>query len=185
MDASDQSPHAVTDAVDTTDNESSPKKEAAKNNNSKTVSPSDEGTPTDKTKTKKKSSSSSKKKKPPASGTASAMNKTYIQLVMEAINSLKDYRTGSSLAAIKKYILTHYPDLDGPHFASRVNQALKGGLKSNKLTKIRASYKIHAEFKKKKKNAARKQAAQKPQPTTKLPAAFEKSIADKPEAEHD
>jgi hypothetical protein len=57
-------------------------------------------------------------------GTASAMNKTYIQLVQEAIVAMKD-RTGSSLAAIKKYILEHYPDLGGPHFASRVNTALK------------------------------------------------------------
>lgn len=186
MNTSDQSPDAVTDAMDTTNNESSPKKETANNNNkTTTVSPSNEGTPTGTSdKTKKKPTSSSKKKKPPASGTASAMNKTYIQLVMEAINALKDYRTGSSLAAIKKHILTHYPDLDGPHFASRVNQALKGGLKSNKLTKIRASYKIHAEFKKKKKAASKKATASKPQPTSqKLPPAFEKSIAGKPQAE--
>jgi hypothetical protein len=73
---------------------------------------------------KHNSSSPQKKKRVNGIGTASAMNKTYIQLVQEAIVAMKD-RTGSSLAAIKKYILQQYPDLGGPHFASRVNTALK------------------------------------------------------------
>lgn len=74
------------------------------------------------------------------------MNKTYIQLCQEAIVALKD-RTGSSLAAIKKWILAHYPDLGGPHFNMRVNQALKNGLNKKIFEKVKSSFKISSSFK--------------------------------------
>jgi linker histone H1 and H5 family/Williams-Beuren syndrome DDT (WSD), D-TOX E motif len=102
---------------------------------------------------------SAKKRK--SVGTAGALNKTYIQLVQESIVGMND-RTGSSLAAIKKYILTQHPELGGPHFASRVNLALKNGLTSKppKFAKVRASFKIAKEFREAERNKKRRAAAQ-------------------------
>lgn len=60
---------------------------------------------------------------------------------------MKD-RTGSSLPALKQWILAHYPDIGGPRFNSNLNKALRGGLASKppKLIKVRASYKVSPEF---------------------------------------
>eukprot|EP00977_Amphora_coffeiformis_P022361 scaffold10856_cov229-Amphora_coffeaeformis.AAC.12 len=55
-------------------------------------------------------------------------------MIHEAIVAIKD-RTGSSIPALKKYILTEYPQLDGPHFKNRFNNGLKSGLKTERFDK--------------------------------------------------
>jgi linker histone H1 and H5 family len=93
-------------------------------------------------------------------GTAGALNKTYIQFVQEAILDLKEYRTGSSLASIKKWIVTNYPELDcdSPHFNARINVALKNGVNTKKFVKVRCSYKLAPEFRNQMRNQKRKSA---------------------------
>ena len=60
-----------------------------------------------------------------STGTAPAINKTYVQLVQEAIVDMKD-RTGSSLPAIKGWLGNHYSDLAAhPQFARNINKAIK------------------------------------------------------------
>jgi linker histone H1 and H5 family/PWWP domain/Williams-Beuren syndrome DDT (WSD), D-TOX E motif len=102
-------------------------------------------------------------------GTAGALNKTYIQFVQEAIVDLKEYRTGSSLASIKKWIVTNYPELDcdSPHFNARINVALKNGLNAKKFVKVRCSYKLAPEFRNQMRNQKRKKGP------TKKPASTE------------
>lgn len=72
-------------------------------------------------------------------------NKTYVELTQEAIITLKD-RTGSSLPAIKKWILTQNPDLSGPQFNIRVNQALKKGVTQKRFEKVKGSFKLSSSF---------------------------------------
>lgn len=110
---------------------------------------------------KKKSASKSANgsaKKRRGVGTASSINKTYVQLVIEAIVDLKD-RTGSSLPAIKGWLGTHYTDLAAhPQFNKNVNKALKNGLDSKppKFEKVRQSYKISKEFREAERNRKRR-----------------------------
>ncbi|GAX12095.1 hypothetical protein FisN_15Lh213 [Fistulifera solaris] len=106
----------------------------------------------------------SAKKRKPAPGTASSLNRSYGQLIQEAIVALKD-RTGSSQPAISKWILSNYPDLqDGAHFRRNLNGALKLGVKKEHFTKVKCSYKISSAYKaiesaKKKRLAAAKKKA--------------------------
>jgi histone H1/5 len=79
--------------------------------------------------------------KPPAILTATTLGKTYLEIVQEGIADMKD-RTGSSLAMIKKWIAANYGSLmESPHFISRLNKAIRSGVTSKKLIKVRASYK--------------------------------------------
>ena len=98
--------------------------------------------------------------KTPSSTSRKRSSKTYFQYIHEAIVALKD-RTGSSIPAIKKWLLAKYPELDGPQFKHRINQAVKTGMAKKQLEKIRSSYKISAEWKaaekKKNKSAQAKQ----------------------------
>ena len=109
-------------------------------------------------KKKAKSDGGGSAKKRRSVGTASALNKSYIQIVMEAIVEMKD-RTGSSLAALKKWIATKYPELAAhSQFNNNINKALRNGLNSKppKLTKHRASYKISQEHKEVERNKKRR-----------------------------
>ena len=81
-------------------------------------------------------------------------------MAKEAISALKD-RTGSSLAAIKSYIATKYPEHTlQPHF---LRAALKKGVADGTFVMVKASYKLSAAAKKpapkKKATAAAKPAA--------------------------
>ena len=101
-------------------------------------------------------SSKSTSKKTPSSSKSDATDgspskkrsKTYTDMIHEAIVALKE-RGGSSIPAIKKYLLQEHPDLDGPHFKNRFNTGLKSGIKSERFEKIRQSYKISAKYKEK------------------------------------
>lgn len=120
------------EATKTTPAASTPSKEGEENNNNGTVS---------------------------ASATKRVRaSKTYTDMIHEAIVALKD-RTGSSIPAIKKYMLTENPSLEGPHFKNRFNTGLKSGLKTERFEKVRQSYKISAKFKEKER-AKRKRAAE-------------------------
>lgn len=92
--------------------------------------------------------------------------RTMLEMIMEAIRTLKD-RTGSSQIAIQKFILGNWQNIqDNNTFRSRLLKALKQGVKAGQLQKIKASYKISAEFTKKEKarkarDSAKKQAERK------------------------
>eukprot|EP00980_Cylindrotheca_fusiformis_P010674 scaffold2381_cov128-Cylindrotheca_fusiformis.AAC.15 len=76
---------------------------------------------------------------------------TYVQMVTDAIVSLRD-RTGSSQVAIKKYLLANNPGVTPEKLKQNLNKALKTGIKSNRFVKVKASFKIHPEFRKKMKS---------------------------------
>ena len=64
---------------------------------------------------------------------------TYIEMATAAIKALKD-RTGSSSAAIKKYIVANYPTVTFAQHSLR--QALKKGVADGLLTTVKSSYKL-------------------------------------------
>ncbi|KAL7566249.1 hypothetical protein ACA910_011311 [Epithemia clementina (nom. ined.)] len=87
---------------------------------------------------------------------SSTSNKTYAQLIQEAIEALKD-RTGSSIPAIKKWLLQEYSHLeDTKHFRQRINQGIKTGLSQGRFEKVRSSYKMSASWKAEERNKMRK-----------------------------
>jgi len=91
-------------------------------------------------------------------------SKTYLELVHEAIVSLKD-RYGSSIPAILKFLVSKYPNLeqkDNPanRFKKNVMTALKSGIKAGRFEKLKCSYKVKAEFKKKQAAAAKRKKQQ-------------------------
>jgi len=113
-----------------------------------------------------KSPKSASKKSP---STASSVRKksgkpTYLEMVHDAIVSMKD-RTGSSVPAISKWILANNEHVKSAHpntFKNRVTTSIKQGVKDGRFTKVKNSYKINAEFIKKQKAVTRaKEAAQK------------------------
>ena len=78
--------------------------------------------------------------------------KSYIQLATEAIKSIAD-RTGSSAQAIKGYITTNYPAVKfAPHL---LRAALKRGVESGKLVKVKSSFKLSSAAPKAKKPSAK------------------------------
>ena len=71
---------------------------------------------------------------------------TYFELVKQAILALGE-RSGSSIPAMKKYITTTHKDLDfKPHL---LRMALKTGVEKGALIKVKASYKLSPDAKKK------------------------------------
>ena len=112
-------------------------------------------------------SKASSKASAPKSGPKSA---TYYDMIKSAISDLAD-RTGSLLQAISKYIASSKPDFN----AAALNRALKSGVKSGKLTQVKASFKLSASEKKLKstkkktitKTATAKKTTTKKKPTTK------------------
>lgn len=90
---------------------------------------------------------------------------SYVDMIHEAIVTIKD-RTGSSVVAISKWILAnhaHAAAINQNMFKSRLNMALKQGVKEERFMKVKASYKINPEWTKKQraKEAAKKKAEQK------------------------
>ncbi|KAI7992069.1 hypothetical protein LOK49_LG12G01019 [Camellia lanceoleosa] len=67
----------------------------------------------------------------------------YLQMISEAISSLKD-RTGSSQPAIAKFMEEKYSSLLPPNFKKMLSIQLKKFVKSEKLVKIKNSYKVSA-----------------------------------------
>merc|ERR1712001_405833 len=102
--------------------------------------------------TPKKAPAAKKPKAKPTHPPTSAM-------IAAAIKALKE-RNGSSLAAIKKYIAANYK-VDVVKLAPFIRKALKKGVESKKLIKVKASYKLSKEEKKPKK-VVKKKAAKKP-----------------------
>merc|ERR1711936_1562180 len=126
---------------------------------------------------------------PPQKRRAKPAHPKSSEMVVAAIKALKE-RTGSSLAAIKKYIAANYK-VDIVKLAPFIRKALKKGVESKQLVMVKASYKLSKEAKvekkpkkkvvKKKKPAAKKPAAKKPA-AKKSPkkAAAKKPAAKKP-----
>lgn len=75
---------------------------------------------------------------------------TYLEMVHEAIVTMKD-RTGSSGPAISKWIASNHEftkstlETNPNMFTSRMNQAIKLGIKDGRFMKIKGSYKISPE----------------------------------------
>ncbi|XP_077998673.1 sperm-specific protein PHI-2B/PHI-3-like [Glandiceps talaboti] len=57
-----------------------------------------------------------------------------LDMVVEAIKALKD-KKGSSVQAIKGYILSHYPTVSPSHLTSSLRRAIKAGTESGKLVR--------------------------------------------------
>merc|ERR1712038_92994 len=114
-----------------------------------------------------------KKAKAPAKPRAKPAHPKTSEMVVAAIKALKE-RTGSSLAAIKKYIAANYK-VDIVKLAPFIRKALKKGVESKQLVMVKASYKLSkeakAEKKPKKKVVKKKPAAKKPKTPKKKPAA--------------
>merc|ERR1712045_657608 len=130
-----------------------------------------------------------KKAKAPAKPRAKPAHPKTSEMVVAAIKALKE-RTGSSLAAIKKYIAANYK-VDIVKLAPFIRKALKKGVESKQLVMVKASYKLSKEAKvekkpKKKVVKKKKPAAKKPKTPKKKPAAKKaktpKKAAKKPAA---
>merc|ERR1711994_924255 len=129
------------------------------------------------------------KAKAPAKPRAKPTHPKTSEMVVAAIKALKE-RTGSSLAAIKKYIAANYK-VDIVKLAPFIRKALKKGVESKQLVMVKASYKLSKEAKvekkpKKKVVKKKKPAAKKPKTPKKKPAAKKaktpKKAAKKPAA---
>lgn len=106
----------------------------------------------------KKSPKSASKSTTPTSARKSKSGKpTYLEMVHDAIVSLKD-RSGSSSIAISKWILAnneHCKSVTPNMYKSRLNMAIKQGVKEGRFIKVKSSYKVSSEWKKKQKAAVR------------------------------
>jgi len=83
----------------------------------------------------------------------------YTEVVTNAIMALKD-RTGSSQAAIQKWIANNQPNVDPSKFKKKMSFTLKNGVKSLRFIKIKASYKINPAWLKAQKRKKASSAAQ-------------------------
>ena len=107
----------------------------------------------------------------------------YEDMVKAAVLALKD-RNGSSVPAIAKYLAANYKLPD--NFKKILSTQLKNLVKSGKLLKVKASYKLGEALKKApkkpKKKAApkKKKAAKKPKKAAKKPKKAAKKPAKKP-----
>jgi histone H1/5 len=119
--------------------------------------PSNSSTEAKPNQTPKSSTTKAKASQTPSSSGKSS--KTYTDMIHEAIVALQD-RTGSSVPAIKKYMLAEFPTVDGPHFKNRFATGLKSGIKTERFVKLKCSYKISAAFRNKLKAKRKKVAAQ-------------------------
>ena len=112
-----------------------------------------------------------------------AAHPKYEDMVKAAILALKD-RNGSSVPAIAKYLAANYKLPD--NFKKILSTQLKNLVKSGKLLKVKASYKLGEALKKvpkkPKKKAApkKKKAAKKPKKAAKKPKKAAKKAAKKP-----
>jgi linker histone H1 and H5 family/Williams-Beuren syndrome DDT (WSD), D-TOX E motif len=103
------------------------------------------------------SSTPKKKRARPSNGTTGSSGRlTYGDYIQQALEGLKDYRTGSSLPAIMKWISSHHAELlvdvngqPNAHFKPRLMLALKAGVKQERFAKVKASYKLNKEWKEK------------------------------------
>jgi len=78
---------------------------------------------------------------------------TYKEGIINAIEVLKD-RTGSSMVAIKKYMQANFPT-DKKWLNTLFLQTLKSGVASGDFVQNKGSYKLSAEFKKKRADASK------------------------------
>ncbi|XP_068660977.1 histone H1-II-like [Aristolochia californica] len=86
----------------------------------------------------------------------SALHPPYLQMIKEAISALKE-RTGSSQPAIAKYIEEKYNANLPPSFKKILSVQLKKFAKSEKLVKVKNSFKIGASEKTKKVTSDKKE----------------------------
>lgn len=77
---------------------------------------------------------------------STAAKKSYFELAKEAIAALKE-RTGSSAQAIKAHIVANHPSIKFAQHLLRA--ALNKGSETGKFVKIKASFKLAADEKKK------------------------------------
>jgi len=95
-----------------------------------------------------------------AKSPGSAKKPTYIVMIHEAIKTLGD-RSGSSVPAIQKWILHHYPPANVINvramtsFKHSFSMGLKTGIKAGRFTKIKNSYKLNVDWVKKEKAQVR------------------------------
>ncbi|XVE73383.1 hypothetical protein DITRI_Ditri11bG0113600 [Diplodiscus trichospermus] len=88
-----------------------------------------------------KATVTSAKKETKTSNSSPALHPPYLEMICEAISTLKD-RTGSSQPAIAKFIEDKYNKMLPPNFKKLLSVQLKKFVKSEKLMKLKNSYKI-------------------------------------------
>merc|ERR1719491_1623637 len=98
---------------------------------------------------------------PPAKKTTKTEGPKYSELIKAALLGLKE-RNGSSLAAIKKYMATNFPAAKND---LALKNALKFGVSKGMFIKVKASFKLSPEAKKK--SPVKKTIAKKPKVATK------------------
>lgn len=132
----------------------SSKKTPVKASDSKSpASDSKEAASGSKTPGKKTPKKTPKKSTPSTSARKKSGKLTYVEMVQEAIVSLKD-RTGSSVPAICKWVLANVKQVKNvsPNtFKNRIGASIKQGAKEGRFTKVKNSYKINTEFMRKEK----------------------------------
>ncbi|KAL8527280.1 hypothetical protein ACS0TY_005233 [Phlomoides rotata] len=77
------------------------------------------------------------------SSSISSLHPPYLQMIREAITTMKD-RTGSSQPAIAKFMEENYTNQLPPNFKKNLSIQLKRLVKSEKVIKVKNSYKISA-----------------------------------------
>jgi len=86
--------------------------------------------------------------KKPTPKSPSSPKISYMALVQQAIETMKD-RTGSSQIAIQKYIVTNHPEIPADKLKQRLLHTLKTGCANKRFIKVKASFKIHPDVIKK------------------------------------
>ncbi|KAG7367132.1 linker histone H1 and H5 family protein [Nitzschia inconspicua] len=157
-------------AVETNDDDDEEEDEDEPNQDEQTEDDDDDDSE-EAAETPAKSPSSAQKKAPSKNPSSAASTKSsskspssssipFTQLVQDAIINMKD-RTGSSQIAIQKWILGNHPEIDPQKLKQRLLVTLKNGLKTKRLIKVKASYKINPGFQKKKTEKTKKKKAAK------------------------
>merc|ERR1711935_825613 len=108
---------------------------------------------------------------PPAKKTTKTEGPKYSELIKAALLGLKE-RNGSSLAAIKKYMASNFPAAKND---LALKNALKFGVSKGMFIKVKASFKLSPEAKKK--SPVKKTIAKKPKAATKKKTAAKKTSA--------
>ncbi|XP_022759681.1 histone H1-like [Durio zibethinus] len=84
---------------------------------------------------------SAKRETKTSNSSTSSLHPPYLEMICEAISTLKD-RTGSSQPAIAKFIEDKYNKMLPPNFKKLLSVQLKKFVNSEKLVKVKNSYKI-------------------------------------------
>ncbi|KAF3436505.1 hypothetical protein FNV43_RR23597 [Rhamnella rubrinervis] len=116
------------------------------------------------------------KKEAKSSDAPSTLHPPYFEMISESLSALKD-RTGSSQQAIAKFIEAKYKDALPPNFQKILSVQLKKFVKSERLVKVKNSFKISST--EKLKSTIKESLKKKKESTTKKSPAPNEKVAKK------